>query len=269
MKEILKCPVCAKQLKKDESIYICENNHNFDVAKQGYVNLLQSQTSKIHGDNSEMLQARKRVLYSGYYESISEKLNHIISKLNPKQTVLDIGSGIGYYLDMLQKAQPSSSYYGIDISKNGIKEGAKNNKNIVYAVGNNNELPCLSDSVDLIYNVFSPININECLRVLNNGGYFITVSPNTNHLMELKQLIYKEIVDKDYQVNEISEVALTKIDSQNLLQEIHLKNNDLYSLFMMTPHFWKSGLEVKDTIAAIKEFDVTIDVVFNVYQYQT
>jgi len=270
MNDILKCPVCEKQLRKVNNAYLCDNKHSFDISKKGYVNLLQSQTSKvkIHGDSNAMLQARKSILYNGYYKLISQKLNDIIIKLNPKQTIVDIGSGIGYYLDMLEQSNPNSSYYGIDISKNGVREGSKNNENILYTVGTNNKLPYLNKSVDIIYAVFSPMNIAECLRVLKKGGYLITVSPNRNHLMELKRIIYTEITDKDYQVNEIKEISLTKIDSKIVLDVVHLVGNDLYNLFMMTPHFWKSGLDVKEKIAIIKEYDVTIDTVINVYKYQ-
>lgn len=270
MNDILKCPVCEKQLRRVETAYLCDNKHSFDIAKQGYVNLLQSQTSKIkvHGDSSEMLQARKRILYNGYYKSISIKLNDIILNISPRETIVDIGSGIGYYLDMLEQSISGSSLYGIDISKDGVKECAKSNKNILYTVGTNNKLPYMNDSVDIISSVFSPLNIEECLRVLKTGGHLITVSPNRNHLMELKQLIYTEITDKDYQINEINEIGLIKTDSERVIDPLHLIDNDLYNLFMMTPHFWKSGLEVKEKIARIEEFEVTIDTVINVYRYE-
>lgn len=270
MFDILKCPVCENPLKKVNHSYTCNTNHSFDIAKQGYINLLQSQTRKvkIHGDSNEMLLARKSVLYNGYYQIISKALNNIISRLNPKETIVDIGSGIGYYLDKLEQSNLNSTYYGIDISKSGAREGAKRNKNILYTVGTSNKLPFLTNSVDIIYAVFSPINIEECLRVLTPGGHFITVSPNRNHLMELKKLIYTEITDKDYQVNEIEVNHLVKVESVIVKETVHFIEHDIYKLFMMTPHFWKSGLQVKEKIGLIKEFDVTIDTIINVYKYQ-
>lgn len=268
MDYILKCPVCEKSLKRNGNVFECENSHSFDVAKQGYVNLLQSQASKIktHGDSSNMLQARKNILYKGYYQSISKKLIDVINEIDSKKTIVDIGSGIGYYSDMLEKAVPTSVYYGIDISKDGVKIASKNNKNIIYTVGTNNKLPYLSNSADIIYEVFSPINLEECIRVLKPGGHLITVSPNTNHLMELKELVYEEIIDKDYQVNEIEEPNLKAISKVIVKDFVHIENGDLYNLFMMTPHFWKTALDVKETIKNIKEFDVSIDVMLSLYE---
>lgn len=268
METILKCPVCNKPLVKKNRSFVCDNFHTFDIAKQGYVNLLQSQSGKVktHGDSQEMLQARKNILYKGYYKDISKKISTVISKLK-NDTVIDIGSGIGYYCDILKQDNPNINLHGIDISKDGIKEASKNNKEIQYTVGTNNKLPYISDKADIILSVFSPINIDECLRVLKPGGTLITVSPNTNHLMELKELVYKEIIEKDYQVNELIHQSLEKVSKIDVINNITIKDNDLYDLFMMTPHFFKTSRESKEHIKDIKNFDVTIDVVISIYKY--
>jgi 23S rRNA (guanine745-N1)-methyltransferase len=270
MNYILKCPVCDKPLEKRGKSFACEHSHSFDIAKQGYVNVLQSQTSKIkiHGDSSDMLQARKTILYKGYYHSISHTLNEMIGNINSNRIIIDIGSGIGYYMDKLEQAYPESIYYGIDISKDGVKEAAKNNKNVLYTVGTNNKLPYLSNSADIIYAVFSPIKIGECIRVLKPNGHLITVSPNTNHLMELKELVYDEIIDKDYEVNEIEEPNVEKVSKVIVKDKVHITNGDLFNLFMMTPHFWKTGLGMKEKIEQINEFYVSIDVVISLYKIQ-
>ena len=36
----LLCPICKEQLNSQGKQYVCPNNHSFDVARQGYVNLL-------------------------------------------------------------------------------------------------------------------------------------------------------------------------------------------------------------------------------------
>ena len=43
------CPICKSKLNIDGKTYRCENNHSFDIAKQGYVNLLP--VNKKHSDN--------------------------------------------------------------------------------------------------------------------------------------------------------------------------------------------------------------------------
>ena len=34
------CPICGMELNKDQRSYTCPNHHSFDMARQGYVNLL-------------------------------------------------------------------------------------------------------------------------------------------------------------------------------------------------------------------------------------
>lgn len=43
---ILLCPVCGNELKKDEKRLFCSNAHSFDIAKEGYVNLLIKSATK-------------------------------------------------------------------------------------------------------------------------------------------------------------------------------------------------------------------------------
>ncbi|PAT01332.1 hypothetical protein CI105_07070 [Candidatus Izimaplasma bacterium ZiA1] len=266
---IIKCPTCNAKTMIDNKTLKCENNHSFDLAKQGYINLLINKGSKtkIHGDSKEMLNARKLILEKGYYQTISNNLNNIINSFGKNNRIIDIGSGVGYYLDNLEKSNQKNEYYGIDISKDGIKEASKANKAISYIVGTNNQLPFLDNSADIIYSIFSPINIDECVRVLKGKGHLITVSPNQNHLGELKKLVYEVIIEKDYLVNDIVYEGIKKVDSIIIKEEITLNDFDLYQLFMMTPHYFKTPIIVKDKIKNIEKMTLTIDVVVNVYQY--
>ncbi len=262
---IIKCPVCNNVLQKTDKTYKCMQNHTFDIAKQGYANLLQSNQAKIHGDSKKMQLARHVILYGEYYRSISNALNQVVQELNPT-TILDLGTGVGYYCDKLQLALPSKTYHGIDISKLGVKEAAKQNKDITYLVGSNNNLPYIDNAFDMIINVFSPIYIDECVRTLQNKGYILTITPNTNHLMELKEIVYKEIINKDYEVNKLEHPSLQHLDAIDVISTISLSNPDLYSLFMMTPHYWKTSQEVKEVVRQTPVLQVTIDVVINIYQ---
>src|SRR5690554_7060145 len=54
---------------------ICPNRHSFDIARQGYVNLLpvQQKRSRHPGDSKAMVVARSRFLNSGIYQPRSEE----------------------------------------------------------------------------------------------------------------------------------------------------------------------------------------------------
>ena len=75
------CPICKESLQLNGKSLVCENNHCFDYAKQGYVNLLPVQQKKsLHpGDNKEMLLARKNFLSNGHYEKILDKVASLIA----------------------------------------------------------------------------------------------------------------------------------------------------------------------------------------------
>ena len=36
---MLLCPKCGNKLVREERVWRCQNNHSYDIAKRGYVNL--------------------------------------------------------------------------------------------------------------------------------------------------------------------------------------------------------------------------------------
>ena len=76
------CPNCKKKLIRVENSYKCENNHSFDISKQGYINLMLN--SKNSGDNKEMIMSRHEFLKKGYFENLLNQICNIIAKLNVK-----------------------------------------------------------------------------------------------------------------------------------------------------------------------------------------
>lgn len=53
---MLRCPNCHAELKREGKAFRCRNGHSFDVARQGYVNLLVNARRET-GDNKEMVSA--------------------------------------------------------------------------------------------------------------------------------------------------------------------------------------------------------------------
>ncbi|XMB85312.1 methyltransferase domain-containing protein [Mycoplasmatota bacterium WC44] len=273
---IIKCPTCGLHLHKnnEKKMFSCSNNHCFDVAKQGYVNLLMSNQSKlrIHGDSAEMLDARKSILYGNYYKSVSDYLNKTVESIltdkNKEYAVLDMGCGIGYYLTSLKEylKRDNIDYHGIDIAKSGIIEATKHDKEISWVVGSSMKLPYLDNSIDVIISIFSPISESECERVLKSNGVLIVISPNKNHLMELKRNIYPTIIEKNYEVNELSSAVLSKINSSNVIKTIVLEKSNLKNLLLMTPHYWKTTKEAKEKFYLLDSLSITIDVVVDEYK---
>ena len=88
------CPLCNHALLKHNSSLRCDNNHTFDFAKEGYVNLLpvQHKNSKQPGDSLEMVQARRAFLEQGFYAFLQRALSNIISERKPN-VLIDLGCG--------------------------------------------------------------------------------------------------------------------------------------------------------------------------------
>ena len=95
------CPLCQQQLEKNDHQWRCANNHQFDCAKEGYVNLMpvQLKHSKQPGDSAEMMQARRAFLDQNYYQPLRNAVCAALDAHMPAQTrrILDIGCGEGYY----------------------------------------------------------------------------------------------------------------------------------------------------------------------------
>ncbi|MBQ9545356.1 MAG: methyltransferase domain-containing protein [Clostridia bacterium] len=201
------------------------------------MNLLRT-SSRDHGDNLAMVEARTRFLNSGHYEPLADAL----CKAIPDNTsaVLDAGCGEGYYTQKIRAANPVSSVYGTDVSKNAVKSACRRTKNVFWSVSSVNDLPFFDESFDVLMCVFSPLAKNEYLRVLKNNGTFLTVIPLEEHLWELKSALY----DKPYP-NKPFDTALDGfefLDLTKIVYEFEVKGNQaVRDLFGMTPYSFNTS----------------------------
>lgn len=254
---MLRCPICKTSLSKINRTYKCTNNHSFDIAKQGYTNLLINQSSKIKGDSKEMLEARNTIQENGFYEPLLQK---IIEVLPNHKNILDIGCGTGYYTSHF--TNDTNTVIGIDIAKDALKIASRNNKEVTYVVASNRELPIHDNSVDIVINIFAPIYLEEALRVLNDG-YIVVVSPNEDHLIEMKTIIYDSIIKKKEERNDLE---LPVVEEYNLQYKKRLDNQQLQQLILMTPHYWTSTVSGKERLQETTTLELTFD--FNIRLYK-
>jgi 23S rRNA (guanine745-N1)-methyltransferase len=270
---ILICPVCADPLNSLEKSYACTNNHTFDKAKQGYVNLLLSNQKKTAspGDNKEMVQSRLAFLEQNYYQPISDEINSVVEQMAgklalAKLNIADLGCGVGYYLSKLNNylntQEISAQYWGIDISKEAIHCANQHEKNITWIVGSAKNLPFADHSVDIILSVFSPLYYEELQRVLSPTGYVLVVTPAQHHLLELREMLFDQVKDIDEaKLLQKADSFLQLIDSIAIKTTIDLPTSaDIENLLKMTPFYWRSSALKKEELIAMKKLSVTIDV---------
>jgi 23S rRNA (guanine745-N1)-methyltransferase len=261
----LSCPNCQSILQRREKVFNCQNGHSFDVAKDGYINLLlPNQKKKPNpGDNKIMMNARETFLSKGHYDFLidfiesSIKSNHKSSDtLTNKTNLIDLGCGTGYYTRNLFR-ESEVNKIGIDISKSGVSIASRKDKYSTYVVSSIFDIPIADNTIDTIVNIFSPLSIDEVKRVLKPGGYFYKVIPAEDHMNEIASLVYDEFIPHQSSVetdlSNDSELQIIKVEK--LEQKLTFADENLYNLIAMTPYLYKFD---KDILDQLKELLVTI-----------
>ncbi len=180
-----RCPLCQQNLALESKSYRCVNNHSFDQAKQGYVNLLpvQFKHSKEPGDNKAMVQARRAFLDKGYYQPLVDGMLALYGKHGDcSGSIFDAGCGEGFYTH--QHKSENNSVYGVDIAKETVKIAAKRYQDCHFSVGTLSDLPFRDGQFSWIYSVYAPILEIEFTRTIADNGYLLTVTPGEQHVFE-------------------------------------------------------------------------------------
>lgn len=266
------CPFCKNYIKKQENTYKCNENHSFDIAKEGYVHLLpvNKMHSKIPGDSKEMVTARRSFLESGYYAPFSDMLNDIVLRYACDGCfIADAGCGEGYYTGKLKAFldtnNVNSSVYAFDISKFAVKYAAKKYKSIDFAVASIFDMPFSDNCADIVVSIFAPIVEAEFCRVLKKGGKLIVAVPGEYHLWGLKELVYSE----PYK----NEIKHTEYDGFRFIERIAVEDNividsneQVQNLFSMTPYYWKTDIEGSNRVKGCNYLESKIHFDFLVYE---
>lgn len=255
-----RCPKCHEALMKAKNEWKCSEGHCFDIAKEGYVNLIlanQKQSAE-SGDGKEMILARDRVMNKGVYQELLKVIFESIENLKTKNTILEIGCGSGFYINEIAKHFEKSRCYGTDISKEAIKFSAKKYRKSTFAVANSYLLPIGDRTFDVILSIFSPIKEEEIQRILRPGGVFISVRPGENHWQELKN----NWPNQEKTKIQASLEQLKTLNTLKLTKTIDCDHQLIQDLIEMSPLKWKMREEDKQTL---NQTQLTFIFVINLY----
>jgi 23S rRNA (guanine745-N1)-methyltransferase len=182
-----RCPHCGLTLVLAERTWSCPSGHQFDCAREGYVNLMVGGRlpGGPSGDDDTMVRSRRAVFEAGCYEPI---IDAVAVAAGSAATVLDAGCGEGTYL--ARACESGADGWGIDISKVAVRLAARKYSQCRFAVASVYRLPFDDASFDAVIDVFSPRPFDELFRVLRPGGVALVVTPGPDHLARLKALIY-------------------------------------------------------------------------------
>lgn len=260
------CPVCGCPLNKTHRNFACENRHSFDIARQGYVNLLpvQQKHSRTPGDTREQVLSRRSFLEAGYYAPIAETLIEAGKKHAASGAILDVGCGEGYYCSKLSHAL-NLPLTGLDISKEAVRCAAAKYKDARWLCATAAHIPVRDGSVGLLTSLFALTLPEEYHRVLAPGGLYFQVLAAQDHLLGLKSIIYDQLHfrEKD-SVPELP--GFTRLESIPIRFAFTVEGEQVQNLFAMTPHMFRIGKEGARRLRETAQLTDTASCVLNVFR---
>lgn len=255
------CPVCKETLPREGRTFRCANNHCFDCAKEGYLNLLLShqRKSKNPGDDNAMIQARRRFFDSGAYAELQQLIQKTTAG-TPDAVRLDCGCGEGALSGDL-----SGHVIGIDISKDAVRHAAKRYKQATWLVANGmRDLPIADQSLDTILSVLAPRNDPEFARMLKTDGTLLLGVPGENHLIELRTLLDASASDFGEKADEAAQKCayfFTETGRQTSVVKKTISAEQIADLIQMTPIFWTASTEAKEKVSQLDCLEITFSFV--------
>lgn len=186
---MLLCAVrgCHLPLVREQRRLTCPRGHSFDVARSGYINLLQPQErrSKRPGDTAAAVAARRRLHDRG----VTGPLLHAFAErldASPADIVLDAGCGEGFYLGALAR-QTGFDAHGIDISIPAVDAAARRYPGCEWIVANADRfVPYADRTFSIVLSITARMNAREFRRVLRDNGRLLVALPAPEDLIELR-----------------------------------------------------------------------------------
>lgn len=248
----------------------CAQNHHFDKAKAGYVNLLavQHKRSKMPGDSADMVLARQRFLDAACFQPLAEQLVEVLEPfLVDGALIADAGCGEGYYLQYLQQQLPQTlRFAGWDISRDAIRASCRRSKSINWAVATSVAPPLPAGSVDLLLSLFGFQHFGSFEKVLKKEGLLLLVEAGPGHLLQLRERIYDQLKPRISSSVEKAEAAgFRRVASRQVQFDLPTLNADqLQDLLTMTPHLYRASRERLQSLSDWAQPHISADIVITV-----
>jgi len=264
--DALRCSVCGDPIGLAGRTLRCENSHSFDLARQGYVNLLHARIPAGTADTAPMVAARADFLASGAYAPLADELARVCAAADG--LVVDAGAGTGYYLARVLEASDAFGL-ALDVSAVALRRAARAHPRLGAAVWNLWEPWPVGDGVaSVVLNVFAPRNGPEFHRVLRPGGLLVVAAPAPDHLRELGDLVLAVDERKEERLESTLGSYFTRADRTEVRREVELTPRQVRQAVEMGPaafHLDRGGR--RERLDALREPQV-VTVSFTVSTYR-
>ncbi len=274
----LRCPVCRAPIDAEPSpapraaraepspapgaVLRCRGGHAYDVARQGYVNLLTGRPPA-GADTPAMVAARCAVHAAGHLDRLVERVTTAaIAAANtspaaavaaataspaaagPTGLVIDAGAGPGHYLAAVVDRLGGAVGLALDSATAAVRRAARAHPRVGAAVCDVwRGLPVADGCADLVLDVFAPRNPPEFHRVLDPAGVLLVVTPSADHLAELVAAFGLLAVDPSKQGRLAASVGRWfRLDRRTAYREIvSIGRDDAARLAAMGPSAFHTG----------------------------
>lgn len=243
----LRCPQCRSALDLAGRVLQCANGHAFDVARQGYVNLLTGDARAGTADTAAMVAARSSFLDAGHYAPISAAVAEAVSAVAADGVVAEIGSGPAHHLAAALDAAPERAGVAVDVSVPAARRAARAHARAGAVVADVwRGLPLRDGSVAALLHVFAPRNGAEAARVLAPGGAVIVVTPEAQHLAGLRELVGLLAVGgrKEERLQDAFGPHFRRTAERRIRYDLALGRDAALALAVMGPSGHHLGIEV-------------------------
>lgn len=273
----LACPICDGDLRLEAGCLRCRNGHTYDVARQGYANLLPGGARPGTADTAAMVAARDAFLAAGHFAPIADAVARAAvdaTATGASGCVLETGAGTGYYLARVLERLPDRRGVAIDLSKQAAARAARAHARIGSLVADTwARLPIRSGATAVLLDVFAPRNAVEFARVLAGDGTLILVTPTERHAQELVGALGLVSVDADKESRTAGALSgyFERLATVPVEHSLHLSHNDVASFVAMGPSSRHLSAERLDaTIAALPDpTTVTLSVTADTYRLRS
>lgn len=265
------CPVCNAPMAIAEPATLqCDNRHSFDLARQGYVNLLTSSVKASKYDR-ELFAARLELNQQGFFSHLLATLQTHLTHYAPAGadkplTILDAGCGEGSHLARVVAASRSSGQpvigLGLDIAKDGIRLAARTYSGLLWCVADLARAPLQAKQWDVILDILSPANYAEFRRLLSPEGIVIKVFPGTQYLQELRTALYAGSKKATYQNTDSRRQfaqQFTLLAEEQVCYQWELTPSSLELLLQMTPLAWSAAERALTAVRQAGLPKITVD----------
>jgi 23S rRNA (guanine745-N1)-methyltransferase len=285
---LLACPHCGSGFSSADRSLRCAAGHSFDIARQGYVNLVPGDSRPGTGDTASMVHARETFLESGHFSRLRDAVAEAAARavleagskpppagLKPKPgsagCVIDVGAGTGYYLAGVLDRLPDRIGLALDLSKSALRRAARAHERLGAAACDTwRRLPVRDNCAALVLDVFAPRNPPEFRRIIEPEGRLLIVTPTNRHLMELIPLLGMLGVDTRKQDRLDAKVSgdFALVAATDYEESLMLTRTDAATLVGMGPSAYHiPNAELKRRTAELEETTaVSVSVTISVYR---